>query len=742
MWAGAGKTRAIDLNKWRREIALIEDGSIILDRPIGVFVDLACEDLAEEVAGYLAHVELPKRIYVSINSGAKRRGIAEVFRRSGLDSVTEFSIEPNDRHDVAPMLVQLARTSSDYDVCVKIQAKKSIPERIEFGGRWRELRYRDLIGDAERVKQIVRTMIKEPNLGILLPPHYYGISAFCNVDQNFALTRRILARVGIDVPSGQKIEFPTSSMFWFRNEALAALRGLRLDRSDFDADSGQDGALGRAIEGCLPFFCANAGKQWGFLPPFRTGSTLSRNEVVRLIRASGAFDEAFYKAAYPDVGDAGLDPVEHWVDYGSREGRDPSDPRHPNEKAYRLLELHLRGEPLTAGESIQSSQPERSSKPPDRAHTARAEMVASRSWDYSPLEPSDPSTHYNELAPAVSSVPAPPRFVLGPFPRFLTHSYFADVTALPVGCYTLNKVGVTSHGLLVRDGALLTSDQLSLSVGSVTEAARYGSIHVRNEFSRLLDDLIVSLAGPGHLIYGHWLIDFLPKLYLLTLLGIDPFMVKYLLPANTPRFAITWLHTLGITERQLVFFEPYAEIVGVTRLVVPTLLRTSGRTHPLFRSAIDYLLSLIPQEGRRAHAGRDRPRLYLSRGVPGPEGRKLLNRQAIEQIAVDAGYAVIRPETLSITDQLAIFARAKCIVGEYGSALHGCIFAPPETVVCALRASARHPGFLQSGVCEAMGQRIGYVFGSAGEFDVAQEFTIPEDDFKTALALLELCLAD
>ena len=261
-------------------------------------------------------------------------------------------------------------------------------------------------------------------------------------------------------------------------------------------------------------------------------------------------------------------------------------------------------------------------------------------------------------------------------------------------------------------------------------------------FSRLIDDLVVSLAGPGLLIYGHWLVDFLPKLYLLKLSGIDPFAVKYILPANTPRFAISWLQMFGISERQLVFFETHAEVVGATRLVVPTLLRTNGRTHPLFRPAIEYLLSLIPRYGNRTVEDGTRRRLYLSRGVPGPEGRKLLNRQAIEQIAVDQGYSIVKPESLSIADQLTLYSRAKSIVGEYGSALHGSMFAPPKTVVCALRASARHPGFLQSGVCQAMGQKIGYVFGSAGEHDVAQEFTIPEDDFKRALALIELCLVD
>ena len=394
---------------------------------------------------------------------------------------------------------------------------------------------------------------------------------------------------------------------------------------------------------------------------------------------------------------------------------------------------------VNASRALSFFRPQRSEKLPKRDQATQVQPANSRPFYFSPLEASDPGTSYIELAPLAWSLPISPSFVLGPFPEYLTHSYFADITTLSVGCYTLNNIGITSHGLLVRDGALLTSDLLSTNESAINEAARYGRICAGAEFSRLLDEPVVSLAGPGHLNYGHWLVDFLPKLYILQQIGIDPFTTNYLLPANTPQFALGWLQLLGISAEQFVFFEPYAEVVGAARLIVPTLLRTSSRTHPLFRSAIEYLFSLIPgQEARGRKDGTGR-RLYLSRGVPWREGRKLLNRQAIERIAADAGYAVVRPETLSLADQLRMFARAKCIVGEYGSALHGSIFAPPGTMVCALRTSARHPGFLQSGLCQAMGQKIGYVFGSAGEHDIMQEFTIPIQDFKTALALIEMC---
>ena len=50
-------------------------------------------------------------------------------------------------------------------------------------------------------------------------------------------------------------------------------------------------------------------------------------EILRLslvIGLSGLFDEAWYLKTYPDVAQAGLDPVEHYLRFGAAEARNPS----------------------------------------------------------------------------------------------------------------------------------------------------------------------------------------------------------------------------------------------------------------------------------------------------------------------------------------------------------------------------------------------------------------------------------
>lgn len=59
------------------------------------------------------------------------------------------------------------------------------------------------------------------------------------------------------------------------------------------------------------------GKQEGCSPTFEEFQ-------YQLIKASPLFNKRWYRQTYPDVGSVKADPVRHYIDYGAREGRDPS----------------------------------------------------------------------------------------------------------------------------------------------------------------------------------------------------------------------------------------------------------------------------------------------------------------------------------------------------------------------------------------------------------------------------------
>jgi len=313
----------MDVRRWQTNVVLTNPAEVVLERPIGIFVHLFYDGVADEIASYLARIELSKKIYVTTDTDQKKVWIAETFARYSVD--VEIAVVPNCGFDIAPFLFGFPKQLLEHDICLKIHGKKSTHNPPEFAVTWRQHLFGELIGDTGQVRAIVNAFLLDPELGVLMPQPWKELAGFLGIGANYGLMRLLLAKIGIDLVPGQEIQFPSGSMFWFRQEALSRLFELDLQWSDFSEPMVQrDTTLAHVVERCFLFFCAHANRKWAFLPEMRSAFELSREETIRLITESGLFDEAYYRETYPDVAASGIDPLEHWIDYGFGEGRDPS----------------------------------------------------------------------------------------------------------------------------------------------------------------------------------------------------------------------------------------------------------------------------------------------------------------------------------------------------------------------------------------------------------------------------------
>jgi capsular polysaccharide biosynthesis protein len=114
-----------------------------------------------------------------------------------------------------------------------------------------------------------------------------------------------------------------------------------------------------------------------------------------------------------------------------------------------------------------------------------------------------------------------------------------------------------------------------------------------------------------------------------------------------------------------------------------------------------------------------------------------LNRDRIEQIATEAGFAIVHPEQMPLLEQFATFDAARQIVGEYGSAMHGTMFSSAGTTVGLLRGTGSPvAAFLQSTIDDALEQPTGYIFGQTIEGDPLERFAVNEEAWQTCLDLI------
>ncbi|NEP45182.1 MAG: glycosyltransferase family 61 protein, partial [Okeania sp. SIO2H7] len=188
-----------------------------------------------------------------------------------------------------------------------------------------------------------------------------------------------------------------------------------------------------------------------------------------------------------------------------------------------------------------------------------------------------------------------------------------------------------------------------------------------------------SLSGN---VYYHWMIDVLPRIGILknstwSLDHIDWFVVNSL----THDFQQETLKAAGIPLERVIESDrtPY---INAQTLVAPSF---PGHLDWVSQGTIDFLRSTFLQNTSEAVKGRssslskalqvtspDGPRLYISRA--NARYRRVLNEAAVIDHLQSFGFIPIALETLSVAEQVHLFANAQAIISPHGSSLTNIVF--------------------------------------------------------------------
>jgi capsular polysaccharide biosynthesis protein len=297
--------------------------------------------------------------------------------------------------------------------------------------------------------------------------------------------------------------------------------------------------------------------------------------------------------------------------------------------------------------------------------------------------------------------------------------------AQDVACYFLCDAGVSGIGHLFVENRLVTSEEVMPDYWLRQVRDRHDphvDIDVAREQAlpeRRIDGATVVFCGWGVRVYGHFLIETLPKLMAARqALGREVARMQFLVPADAPdwllRMAAMVVPMPGPAVRR---YDPARERVRLTNAVVPTLASRNGWFHPWYGGVVD---ALVAGAGRAAAAAAA-PWLFVTRGAATGAGsmrRRCRNEARLAEIAArEFGFAVIAPETMGWAAQIAAFAGAETVVGTFGSGLHNALFCGRGTRVGAI-------GFLnltQSMIGALRGHRNAYlpvVFDESGFYAV------------------------
>ena len=232
-------------------------------------------------------------------------------------------------------------------------------------------------------------------------------------------------------------------------------------------------------------------------------------------------------------------------------------------------------------------------------------------------------------------------------------------------------------------------------------------------------------------VWGHWLTEMYPKLFLIRMLINAGVVAPLLLPASAPAYMAKIARSM-IPGLEIITYNTRRQAVEVGTVLLPHMLHKDYHFHDVLRSELE-------QEARKHPVSGGFETVFVSRaGVRTPWSfREMENEAEIEAIAKDLGLTLLRPETLSWERQARIFSRARVVAGEFGSGLHNALLSPAGCQVVSLNWVAD----VQSRIANFRRHDIGYILPRDGRARLhsieprKQPFSIDPEAFRRKLSI-------
>jgi capsular polysaccharide biosynthesis protein len=199
----------------------------------------------------------------------------------------------------------------------------------------------------------------------------------------------------------------------------------------------------------------------------------------------------------------------------------------------------------------------------------------------------------------------------------------------------------------------------------------------------------LSMFGVQSGNYGHWFVEFLPKMLVLD--RDEPADVPIYIDRGMPPTHLESLQILNSSNRPIRYM-PEDSIVHFGQLGVapvpayfPLDLKRNASYDTVWPadvfSDLRSVLMRRVEQSEEVSLRSKRP-LFISR--KGFASRQLLNEAEISDFLASFGFETIYPEQLTFAEQVNVFRSASIVVGSCSSALTNCLFCDPDCPVIGL----------------------------------------------------------
>lgn len=221
-----------------------------------------------------------------------------------------------------------------------------------------------------------------------------------------------------------------------------------------------------------------------------------------------------------------------------------------------------------------------------------------------------------------------------------------------------------------------------------------------------------------HHFHSHFLLQCFPRILIIRDLGLD---ATVLVAGDLRRKQRQMLNLVGIPDHQIVPI-PYDTLVSADHMIVP-------QPWPLVFSS--YTLRIYEELARTAPTtAAGHHRVLISREQR-TSWRNLHTYRAVQDMLVSRyGFEILRPELLSLEEEIQIYKTAEIVIGAEGAGLYSAVFAGAGQTYLAIGDEDYIMPILGS-AASGRGFDVGYVFGESyrADSDVRRRLPSGHADF-------------
>ena len=134
---------------------------------IGVLFHVCDAAAANEAVASLRNIQVPVRIYLSVDNEVEQIAVTSVIHAHGLEDRTVVRIVPKIARETGPFVFGFREEVFKHEICLRIHTDRSKHANSELAALWQHHLFDELVGGSQRIDYVLEQFATHETLGVL-----------------------------------------------------------------------------------------------------------------------------------------------------------------------------------------------------------------------------------------------------------------------------------------------------------------------------------------------------------------------------------------------------------------------------------------------------------------------------------------------------------------------------------------------------------------------------------------------